>query len=122
MIKNGRKVDFKPVHQTFIELVETTANVDHILGVVQRKWGTNFVLVTQDGLKLEDAPGTQGIYACMPHAVSHCTASYILCKCTQLYKCIDIDACICMCVYDHDVLNFINYNYVYRANILEKST
>ena len=26
MIKNGRKVNFKPVHQTFIELVETTAN------------------------------------------------------------------------------------------------
>lgn len=62
MIKNGRKVEFKPVHQTLIELVETTANVDHILGVVQRKWDTNFILVTQDGLKLEDAPGTQGTY------------------------------------------------------------
>ena len=53
MIKNGREVDFKLVHQTFIELVETTATVDHILGVMQRKWGTNFILVTHDGLKLE---------------------------------------------------------------------
>lgn len=71
MIKNGRKVEFKPVHQTFIELVEATANVDHILGVVQRKWGTNFILVTQDGLKLEDAPGTQGTSHLMLVIYSH---------------------------------------------------
>ena len=63
MIKMGKKIEFKPVHQTFIELVEATGNnVDHILGVVQRKWGTNFILVTQDGLKLEEAPGTQGMH------------------------------------------------------------
>lgn len=63
MIRTGKKVEFKPVHQTFIELVEATANVDHILGVVQRKWGANFILVTQDGLRLEEAPGTQGMYS-----------------------------------------------------------
>ena len=62
VIKTGKKVEFKPVHQTFIELVEDTVNVDHILDVVQRKWGTNHILVTQDGLKLEEAPGTQGMH------------------------------------------------------------
>ena len=61
MIKTRKKVVFKPVHQTFIELVEATANTDHILAVVQRKWGTNFILVIQDGLRLEEAPGTQGM-------------------------------------------------------------
>ena len=61
MIKARKKIEFKPIHQTFIELVESTANVDHILGVIQRKWGTNYIIVTQDGLKLEEGPGTQGI-------------------------------------------------------------
>ena len=99
MIKNGRKVNFKPVHQTFIELVETTANVDHILGVVQRKWGTNFILVTQDGLKLEDAPGTQGI-------CHTCIVIATIANCIHCFKCIDKHACIPN----------------YRASILEKST
>ena len=62
MIKMGNKVEFKPVHQTFIELVEATANIGHILGVMQRKWGRNHILVKQDGLKLEEAPGTQGMH------------------------------------------------------------
>lgn len=58
----GKKIEFQPHSQTFIELVDSVANVDHILGVVQRRWGSDYTLVTQDGLQLEESPATQGSY------------------------------------------------------------
>ena len=55
-----KKIDFQPIHQTFIELLDSTANVEHILAIIRRRWGSDYMLVTQDGLPLEDAPATQG--------------------------------------------------------------
>ena len=55
-------MEFQPLSQTFIELVDSTANVEHILGVIQRRWGSEYTLVTHDGLQLEESPATQGIY------------------------------------------------------------
>lgn len=63
MFKNGRKTEFQPIHQTFIELVDSTANVEHILAIIRRRWGPDYILVTQDGLPLEDAPATQGDFS-----------------------------------------------------------
>ena len=60
MHRIGKKVEFQPHSQTFIELVDSTANVEHILGVIQRRWGSDYILVTQDGLQLEESPATQG--------------------------------------------------------------
>ena len=62
MHRIGKKIEFQPQNQTFIELVDSTANVEHILGVVQRRWGSEYTLVTQDGLQLEESPATQGSY------------------------------------------------------------
>ena len=36
----GKKIDFQPQSQTFIDLVDSTANVD---GVVQRRWGSDYI-------------------------------------------------------------------------------
>lgn len=58
MVRNGRKVEFKGKNQTFIGIVEITANVEYILKVVERRWGPDNILVTQDGLQLEDALAT----------------------------------------------------------------
>ena len=66
--------------------------MDHTLGVVQRKRDTNFMLVTQDGSKLEDAPGTQD----MSHIVSHVA---IQLQNAFSYKCIDMHTCACTQVY-----------------------
>jgi len=44
-----------------MEINDTTANFEHILGVVQGRWGQEYALVTQDGLILENSPATQGI-------------------------------------------------------------
>ena len=58
-LTNG-KPEFTKIGQTFVDVTETNANVYFITDVIQRKWGREYVLVTADGLKIEDASGTQG--------------------------------------------------------------
>ena len=55
-----RKPEFNAIGQTHIDLVDATANVEFVTGTIQKRWGTDFVLVTNDGLELEDVPATQG--------------------------------------------------------------
>ena len=63
MCRQGkRKAEFQPISQTYLELVESTANLEHILGIIQKRWGTEYTLVTSDGLPLEDSPATQGLF------------------------------------------------------------
>ena len=51
LTKNGRrKPDFEPLNQTYIELVESTANLEHILVLVRRHWGLEYTIVTSDGM------------------------------------------------------------------------
>ena len=57
---NAGKVEFSVAHQTFITISEPNANVNYIQSVVQQKWGREYILVTSDGLPIEDGSGTQG--------------------------------------------------------------
>jgi len=54
------KLEFAKLGQTFIDVDESTANVDHISGFIREKWGDDQVLVTADGLKIDDSSGTRG--------------------------------------------------------------
>lgn len=54
------KIEFTTQNQTFVDVTEITANLHYISSVVQRKWGSQYVLVTSDGLKIDDSSGTQG--------------------------------------------------------------
>ena len=54
------KLEFHRLGQAFIDVNESTANVFHITDVIQNKWGDDYVLVTGDGLQVEDSSGTQG--------------------------------------------------------------
>ena len=71
----GGKLQFTKIGQTFIDVTEHTATVEHITSVIQRKWGEDYVLVTADGLRLEDSSGTKGfvytvcIFAIRLHAL-----------------------------------------------------
>ena len=58
-LSNG-KVEFSAMSQTHVDVTDATANVNFVNSAVQRKWGPEFVIVTSDGLKLEDSSGTQG--------------------------------------------------------------
>ena len=57
---NG-KPEFTPLTQTFVDVTESTANTNYILNAVQRKWGSQYVIVTSDGLQIDDGSGTQGM-------------------------------------------------------------
>jgi len=60
--RQGRgKPEFQPTSQTYIELTEATANVEHILGIISW-WGPEYTPLTNDGLEIEDSTATQ----CMP--------------------------------------------------------
>lgn len=68
--RNGKKPEFEFQQQTFVEIVESTANVEHILGVVRSRWGPDHNLITQDGLLLEESPATQGIKLTLPICIA----------------------------------------------------
>ena len=57
------KLEFFGQNQTFVDVTETTANLHYVSSAIQRKWGPEYVLVTTDGLKLDDSSGTQGMFS-----------------------------------------------------------
>ena len=58
-LPNG-KCEFSHMGQLFVDVNESTANANYIRSVVQTKWGSQYVIVTTDGLEIEDSSGTQG--------------------------------------------------------------
>lgn len=52
--------DFTILSQTFVEIYETTPNVTYLSSVIKEKWGAEYLLVTSDGLQINDTTGTQG--------------------------------------------------------------
>ena len=60
LTKRGRKPEFTPTGQLYIEITDSTSNIEHVLEKIQNKWGQDYLLVTSDGLKLEDSPATRG--------------------------------------------------------------
>ena len=54
--KNG----FTHEAQMHLDIIESNANVMYITKEVQQRWGEKYVLVTIDGLLLEDCDATQG--------------------------------------------------------------
>ena len=54
------KVEFIQEAQMHLDVTDSTANVEHVQNVVQQRWGDRYVLVTTDGLELEDYDGIKG--------------------------------------------------------------
>ena len=54
------KVEFTHEAQMHMDVSEPNANVVHITKEVQQGWGERYMIVTSDGLELEDCEGTQG--------------------------------------------------------------
>ena len=54
------KIEFTQEAQMHLDVIESTANVEHIVKEVQQRWGEEYVIVTLDGLELENCEGTQG--------------------------------------------------------------
>ena len=61
ILRKGRgKPEFQASSQMYIELTEATAYLDHIVELIRKRWGAEYILVTNDGIELEDSPATQG--------------------------------------------------------------
>ena len=58
-LPNG-KVEFERLEQTFVSLDDSCANVGTVNNAVELKWGPEYMLVTADGLEIDDSAGTQG--------------------------------------------------------------
>ena len=57
MLKYGQgKPVFQPVAQMFVDITETTANVEHVHAAICSRWGEDYKLVSIDGLQTEDSP------------------------------------------------------------------
>ena len=59
----NRKCEFTNHGQTFVDVTESTSNVNYVRNVVQKRWREEYTLVTADGLEIEDSSGTQGRYS-----------------------------------------------------------
>ena len=82
-LPNG-KMEFLAQNQTFVDVTETTANLHYVSSAIQRKWGPEYILVTSDGLKLDDSSGTQGMLSCSHNMLSNNASLWWLHKCIQL--------------------------------------
>ena len=60
---SNSKLSFVNSGQMFTSISESTATVPYLSTVIQDKWGEGYVLVTSDGLKVEDSDGTRGIFS-----------------------------------------------------------
>ena len=58
------KCHFHMMNQTFMELTEKNARVSDITEYIQNCWGEQeeLIIVTSDGLRVEDCDGTRGIH------------------------------------------------------------
>jgi len=64
LTKSGQRMQFHATKQTFVELTESTASTEFVKAIARQRWGTDYELVTQDGLTIDNSPATQGIYVC----------------------------------------------------------
>ena len=55
------KCEFSHMGQMCVDVTESTANVNYIRSVVQKRWGSDYSLVRADGLQIEDNSRTQGV-------------------------------------------------------------
>ena len=54
------KPTFEKIGQMFVDVGEGTATVPYIQSTMRAEFGSNYTLVTNDGLELHDSAGTQG--------------------------------------------------------------
>ena len=69
--------EFRRLGQTFISHLECTANIHHVTLAVKAEFGNQYVVVTADGLEVQDSSSTWGTslklnqaFACSKHAVN----------------------------------------------------
>jgi len=57
--KRSGKPSFTFTGQTYLPLTETTASVANVSEQIQKQWGSEYTVVSTDGLEIEDCAATQ---------------------------------------------------------------
>lgn len=61
MLKKGSgNPEFESLSQMYIELTEATANITHVTEMVCKQWGTEYNVVSAEGIEIADSSATQG--------------------------------------------------------------
>ena len=60
LTRKGKKPDFETIGQMYVDLTDSTANITHVRGKVQEQWGSEYTIVSTEGLEIEDSSATQG--------------------------------------------------------------
>ena len=60
MEKTGKRFTFEKGEVTYVEIRESSANVDHISREIQLLWGDEYRITTSDGMEVKDCSGTRG--------------------------------------------------------------
>ena len=63
-------MEFEKLEQTHVSLDDRTANVNTVTCAIQSKWESEYVVVTGDGLEVDDSSDTQGTwYSTLLHEI-----------------------------------------------------
>ena len=65
------KPEFEKIEQTHVSVTESTANVTTVTNAIQSKWGFSYIVVTGDGLPVDDSSGTQGMKVNIAASIHH---------------------------------------------------
>ena len=52
--------EFDSLSQMYVELTEATANITHVTELVRNQWGTEYTVVSAEGIEIADSTATQG--------------------------------------------------------------
>ena len=57
----GKRVTFEKGEVTYVEIRESSANVEYVSREVQLLWGDEYRILTSDGMVVKDCSGTRGM-------------------------------------------------------------
>ena len=62
--KKGGKPEFQCTGEMYIELTDAKANIGHACEAVHEQWGSEYTVVSVEGLEIDDTLAMQGQYSC----------------------------------------------------------
>ena len=58
--KGSGNPEFESLSQMYVELTEATTNIAHVTDMVRKQWGTEYYIVSAEGIEIVDSAATQG--------------------------------------------------------------
>ena len=60
MERTGKRFTFEKGEVTYVEIRESSANIDYVSREIQLLWGDEYRITTSDGMEVKDCSGTRG--------------------------------------------------------------